>query len=66
MQPDMVEPVNVVRQFQTQLLKSVKPPACNEFRFDRDGGADEKLDKASSERSGLHVHASAVPLFPLD
>ena len=34
MQPNMVEPVNVVRQFQSQLLKSVKPAACNEFRID--------------------------------
>ena len=34
MQPNMVEPVNVVCQFQSQLLNRVKPPACNEFRLD--------------------------------
>ena len=34
MQPNMIEPVNVVGQFQFQLLKRVKPPVCNKFRLD--------------------------------
>jgi hypothetical protein len=34
MQPDIVEPVNVFRQFQSQLLKRDKPTTCNEFCLD--------------------------------
>ena len=34
----MVEPVNVVRQLQSQLLNRVKPLACNEFCLDHSEG----------------------------
>ena len=35
MYADVVEPVNVVRQFQSQLLKGAKPPARNELLLDQ-------------------------------